>query len=201
LFLLVLSETLSPDQRSLADALVKLANEVGTELSEFEVTEPSSRYEKVAKQQPQASPDHLVAYCGLFCGNCIIREGEIHDLSQKLLARLQTPEFRKLAVGLPQLSQAFSAFQDYDRCCAMLETIVDHLQCTEVCKQGGGSTGCEIRRCCQEKGLQGCWMCEQFETCETLAWLNPVHQDAHCKNLRKLRDGGVDSFLEGEKHW
>ncbi len=143
----------------------------------------------------------LIAYCGLFCGDCVIRKGEIWRLSKDLLPRLQTPEFRKLVDGLPHLHEEFNVFQDYDRCCAMLEAIVDHLQCTAVCKQGGGSTNCEIRRCCQEKGIQGCWMCDCFETCETLAWLSPVHRGAHLENLRQLRDRGVAAFLEGEKYW
>ena len=30
-------------------------------------------YKKVAKQQSQALQDHLIAYCGLFCGGCVIR--------------------------------------------------------------------------------------------------------------------------------
>ncbi len=188
------------------DPYKRSSDEVKTSISELEETEPSSAF----KKQRQPSQDSLIAYCGLFCGDCIIRKGEIWNLSKELLPRLQTPEFRKLAIGLPQLTEVFEALQGYDPCCAMLEVIVDHLQCTTVCKQGGGSTDCQIRRCCQEKGIQGCWMCEMFEpfgcaqddiTCETLAGLNPIHQGAHLKNLRRLRDVGITAFLEGEKYW
>ena len=146
--------------------------------------------------------DHSpVAYCGLFCGDCIIRERRIWSLSKDLLQRLRTPEFRKLAAGLPKLSPELKDLNYYDQCCSALAAIVDHIHCEEVCRDGGGSSDCRIRRCCREKGIQGCWTCGELEACETLAWLEPVHVDAHLRNLRKIRDFGMEAFLEGQKHW
>jgi hypothetical protein len=144
--------------------------------------------------------DASIAYCGLFCGDCIIRTGGLASLSAELLQRLRSPEFQKLARGLPVLHPEFTDLRDYERCCDVLATIADHLRCEGTCREGGGSTGCEIRRCCQEHGFRGCWACAECETCDTLAWLEPVHGDAHLRNLRRLRTFGVRAFLAGEKH-
>jgi len=142
-----------------------------------------------------------VAYCGLFCGDCVIRKGRLAALSLDLLDRMRTPEFQKLAEGLPELKpELFDALREYPTCCCVLEAM-SHLDCEKVCKAGGGSAACPIRGCCQAKGAEGCWSCGQFETCETLSWLNPVHQDAHRRNIRMIREQGMDEFLKGEKHW
>jgi hypothetical protein len=65
----------------------------------------------------------------------------------------------------------------------------------------GGPPFCKIRKCCQKKGIEGCWKCEEFETCKKLDFLEPIHKDAHIKNLRKIKKQGIDKFLEGKKYW
>ena len=49
--------------------------------------------------------------------------------------------------------------------------------------------------------MNGCWECGEFESCQTLAWLDPVHQGANVANLRILRDKGIEEFLAGKKLW
>jgi hypothetical protein len=142
-----------------------------------------------------------VAYCGLFCGNCVIRKGRIGEWSQELLGRLRTPEFRRLAAGLPKLKRKlFAPFRKYKEACEFLVAL-GHLDCEDVCREGGGTTGCKIRECCQAKRLDGCWKCAEFEGCRTLAWLRPVNADAHIRNLRTIRDRGMKAFLAGKKFW
>ncbi|RLF40821.1 MAG: hypothetical protein DRN12_04540 [Thermoplasmata archaeon] len=48
---------------------------------------------------------------------------------------------------------------------------------------------------------QGCWGCEDFETCSKLDFLKPTHGDAHLKNLGKIRRYGVERFLNGKRYW
>ena len=142
-----------------------------------------------------------IAYCGLFCGSCIIRQGKIGELSNELLLRIESPDFQKLAHGLPTLKP--DAFRDLERIeegRGFLKALCQ-LDCQKACKQGGGSTGCRIRECCRQKGIDGCWRCQQMENCETLGWLTPVHDNAHVLNLRILRDQGVAAFLAGDKNW
>lgn len=79
-----------------------------------------------------AGDKKLVAYCGLYCGDCFIGRQEIASLAGELLDKL---------------------------------------------KEAG------------------------FENCEKLDFLKPVNNDAHLKNLRKINNKGIDSFLSGKKYW
>lgn len=143
-----------------------------------------------------------VAYCGLFCGNCIIRQGKVNELSKELLQKIETPEFKKLANGLPKVNpELFSAFGEIDKLIEILKAMLN-VDCYRFCKEGGGSSNCHIRKCCQEKGIEGCWNCQFFEKCEILSWLDPVHERANILNLQIIRDKGMQTFLSlKEKHW
>ncbi|MEW6359985.1 MAG: DUF3795 domain-containing protein [Planctomycetota bacterium] len=142
-----------------------------------------------------------VAYCGLFCGNCIIRKGAIKRLAANLMEQVDRPEFRKLAQGLPKLKpEVFAALKKYEDACRFLAAL-GHLDCETSCRKGGGTTGCRVRECCQAKQLDGCWQCADFESCRTLRWLQPVHADAHIRNLRAISDLGMNKFLAGDKLW
>ena len=142
-----------------------------------------------------------VAYCGLYCGDCIIRNGKIASLANELLSQMRKPEFEKLAEGLPQIMpEQFEAMRQTKGCVRVLESMA-HLGCYKTCKDGGGGSSCPIRVCCQNKHIEGCWCCEEFETCETLSWINPVQKDAHRKNIRIIKRNGIEKFLKGTKYW
>jgi hypothetical protein len=142
-----------------------------------------------------------VAYCGLFCGHCIIRQGMLHQSASDLLREIDRPEFQKLARGLPViLPEEFEPLAKLPDCRQVLVSLTN-LDCTAICREDGGSKSCGIRQCCRRKGIEGCWLCGQFENCQTLAWLNPVNGDAHLQNLRTIRDRGMDNFLAGEIAW
>lgn len=40
------------------------------------------------------------------------------------------------------------------------------------CRQGGGDEACLVRDCCQERGYQGCWECDEMP-CEKGPFGNP----------------------------
>jgi hypothetical protein len=142
-----------------------------------------------------------IAYCGLFCGNCIIRRGALNRLAAELLREIDRPEFQKLAQGLPVvLPEEFESLTKLPHCRNVLVSLT-HLDCTAICREGGGSKSCGIKQCCRQKGFEGCWLCGQFESCETLSWLNPVEGDAHLRNLRIIRGQGMQSFLAGDIAW
>ena len=138
---------------------------------------------------------NLIAYCGLYCGDCFSYKGKVADLARDLRKELRQAKFDRLAEGIP-----FKEFQHYKECYEVLGALVE-LRCKNVCKGGGGPPFCQIRKCCQQKGIDGCWECAEFETCEKLDFLKPVHGDAHIKNLRKINKAGVGSFLKGKRYW
>ena len=139
----------------------------------------------------------LLAYCGLYCGDCFNYKCEIADQARDLRKKLRETKFDIIAQGL---SKYFKDFQNYDVCYQVLGAMV-RLRCKRACHGGGGNPACKIRICCQNKNFQGCWECVEFETCNKLDFLKPIHKDANLKNLRKLRKKGVDSFLAGLRYF
>ena len=141
----------------------------------------------------------LVAYCGLYCGDCNSYKGKIADLARDLRKELRLAKFEKEAALKSEIS-FFAAFKNYPRCYEVLGEMVK-MRCKRTCRGGGGPPGCKMRDCCRNKGIQGCWVCAEFETCKKLDFLKKFHDDGHLKNLRILKKSGVDSFIKGKRYW
>ncbi len=139
--------------------------------------------------------EKLIAYCGLYCGDCFGYKGKIAELAKDLRKELRQEKFEIMIKGIP-----FKALKNYKECYDVLGILV-RLRCTNACRAGGGNPFCKIRKCCQKKGIEGCWECDEFETCEKLDFLKPNHGDAHLKNLQKIKKKGIGEFLEGKKYW
>ncbi|MEW6172879.1 MAG: DUF3795 domain-containing protein [Bacillota bacterium] len=91
-------------------------------------------------------------------------------------------------------------FEKYGDCYEVLGAMVK-FRCKRAWKGGGGPPFCKMRKCCEKKGIEGCWECAGFETCEKLNFLKPSHGVAHIENLKKIRKQGVEEFLKGKKLW
>ena len=141
----------------------------------------------------------LIAYCGLYCGDCFGHQGKIADLARDLRKELRSHRFDKTAETFAEIP-FFAVFKNYPQCYEVLGAMVK-LRCKNTCRGGGGPPFCKMRKCCQKKGIDGCWECADFETCDKLDFLKSNHGDAHIKNLKKLKKSGVDGFLKGKKLW
>ena len=141
----------------------------------------------------------LVAYCGLYCGDCFGYQGKIADLARDLRKELRLAKFDKTAELLSAIP-FFATFKDYHQCYEVLGALVK-FRCKNTCRGGGGPPFCKMRKCCQKKGIEGCWQCDEFETCEKLDTLKPNHGDAHLKNLRIIKKQGIDEFIKGKRYW
>lgn len=141
-----------------------------------------------------------VAYCGLYCGDCFIKNSDVADKAKALADRLNEVHFERYANGFANVNSEFKPLLNYNGFYDALHSL-NELRCEYACKQGGGSPSCKIRKCCEAKQIDGCWLCDTFESCETLAWLAPLHKGANVRNLRKIKSEGMQSFLEGEKYW
>jgi hypothetical protein len=151
------------------------------------------------KGEEMAKNTDLIAYCGLYCGDCIGYKGKVADLARDLRKELRAVKFGKLAEAMSDIP-FFAAYKHYDECYQVLGAMVK-FRCKKSCRGGGGPPFCKMRKCCRKKGIEGCWECGEFETCTELDFLKPIHGDAHIKNLRKLKKSGVDAFLAGTKYW
>jgi len=141
----------------------------------------------------------LIAYCGLYCGECPGHQGIIADMSRDLRKELRSAHVDKIAATLATVP-AFKEFKYYKETYDLLGAFVK-FRCKRVCKEGGGPPFCKIRKCCQKKDIDGCWQCKIFTTCEKLDFLKSGHGDAHIKNLRILKRKGTTEFIQGKKHW
>ena len=141
----------------------------------------------------------LIAYCGLYCGDCFGYRGEIADLARDLRKELRQARFDKTAQFMSTFS-FFKVFKNYPQCYEVLGALVK-LRCRKTCKGGGGPPFCKMRKCCQKKGIDGCWECAEFETCQKLDFLKQSHGDAHIRNLRIISKKGTEQFLKGKRYW
>ena len=140
---------------------------------------------------------NLIAYCGLYCGDCFIYQGKIADLARDLRKELRKSKFERFA---NTISKFFKPYRHYETTYEVLGLMV-RLRCKRTCRSGGGPPSCKIRDCCTKKEIEGCWQCGEFEECKRLDFLRAVHDDAHIKNLRILRRKGVRQFIRGKKFW
>jgi hypothetical protein len=143
--------------------------------------------------------DAGVAYCGLCCLDCHANTGKIADLARDLRKELRRVHYERFAETLSAYPFA-SAFNNYSKCYELLGLMMK-FRCKRGCRAGGGPPFCRIRKCCQDKGLNGCWECESLEGCEKLDFLNAVHGDAHRKNLALIQKIGMGGFLKGKRNW
>ena len=146
-----------------------------------------------------AEEKDLIAYCGIYCGDCFIHQGKVADLSRDLRKELRKYHFDKMAKSFSEVPR-FAVLKDYPQCYDVLGELVK-LRCHKTCRDDGGPPFCKMRKCCRKKGIDGCWECAEFETCAELDFVKTYHGDAHLKNLRKLKKAGVDGFLAGKKYW
>jgi hypothetical protein len=140
---------------------------------------------------------NLIAYCGLYCGDCFIYKGKIADLARDLRKELRMSKFDRFA-GM--IDQFFKQYKNYDTTYELLGMMV-RLRCKHTCRSGGGPPACKVRTCCVKKEIEGCWECAEFEKCTKLDFLRAVHADAHIKNLTILKRKGIAQFLHGKKYW
>jgi hypothetical protein len=142
---------------------------------------------------------NLIAYCGLYCGDCHGYAGKIPDLARDLRKELRQVHYDKFAAFISTYSFG-KDFKNYDECYNVLGAMVK-FRCRKGCQGGRGSPFCKIRKCAQKKELDGCWKCSEFETCEELKFLEPVHGDAYIKNLKTVKKKGKNEFVKGKTFW
>ncbi len=133
------------------------------------------------------------ACCGLCCADCIPSDEELFQLADALDKKLAGIRFDLYAeYKTPQLPE----FREYPVFLSVLRRI-RQLHCP-TCRQGGGNPQCTIRPCVREKGLKGCWECDQRSGCGLLDRLRKVHKnlDHHLDLIAKM---GTEKWLEKRK--
>ncbi len=142
---------------------------------------------------------NLIAYCGLYCGDCHAFKGRISDLAISLRKELRRTDYEKFAKFISKYSEG-KDLKNFNDAYNVLGAIAA-FRCDKGCREGGGSNACRIRQCCIGKGYEGCWQCKEFEKCKNLDVHNMLHGDAHRKNLRTIQKKGKEEFVKGHRLW
>ncbi|MFH1638756.1 MAG: DUF3795 domain-containing protein [Chloroflexota bacterium] len=127
---------------------------------------------------------NLVAYCGLNCAVCFGYEMTVSEAAKSLRREMRAARLKALWQNIPFLGE-------YDPFKKTLDGLA-MLHCSKACRGGGGNPWCKIRKCCQKKGLTGCWECEGFENCDKL-------NERYVKNLKKIKRVGIEGFISSKK--
>ena len=139
----------------------------------------------------------LLAYCGLYCGDCGGYSGEIAESAKNLDTVLKKYKFDRTATAF------FSKeLKEYDKFSTMLQFMIK-MKCPAICRERkDGETKCEIRKCCREKGFFACYECEIFESCEKLKTMEDLHRDSCIKNLKNIKEKGIENWLKTcKRYW
>ena len=139
----------------------------------------------------------LLAYCGLYCGDCAGYSGEIAEAAQKLKETTEQCKFRQTAKHLfPEKLKEYGKLEN-------MVNFMTELRCPRICRRiTPGDVKCEISKCCRGKRYYACHECDAFETCDKLKTLSGLHGNSHIKNLRAIRQMGIDSWIEkGKRLW
>ena len=139
----------------------------------------------------------LLAYCGLFCGDCAGYTGDIASAAAELADSLDRYQFQRTAtVMFPE------QVGDYDALRGTLAFLTE-LKCPATCRErSADDTDCQILACCVERGFPACYQCDAFESCSKLASLEALHGDSCIRNLRSIREMGLETWLaEGQRFW
>ena len=130
----------------------------------------------------------LHTHCGLFCGACAIMNGQIRDTAKMLEAVLNAYSYGEWAPTLAEFVPAVKGWGEFEGVLEWLTT-----QDCPGCLAGGGNPACAIRICVRERGLAGCWECDE-EPCSKLKDIDEGYP-AVVGNRQRTRQIGLDAWV------
>ncbi|MFX1514005.1 MAG: DUF3795 domain-containing protein [Promethearchaeota archaeon] len=134
-----------------------------------------------------SNTQNLVAYCGLYCGACGIRQGAFSKPIEQLTNIIKFYGFDKEMDEFSKWEPAFKHYKEFEQ---VLDALNKTFGSCSDCRSGGGDPNCKIRPCASEKGLITCVECSELGTCEILKqypWAS--------SNLQTIKKEGFDSWL------
>jgi hypothetical protein len=139
----------------------------------------------------------LLAYCGLYCGDCAGYSGDIAEAAQHLKQTVERYKFHQTAKHL-----FAKELHDYESLRKMID-FMTQLKCPKPCRQKTvDEAKCEILKCCRQRGFYACHECTDFESCNKLQPLSGLHGESCIKNLRAIKEMGIENWIRnGKRLW
>ena len=140
----------------------------------------------------------LLAYCGVYCGDCLGYTDVIADAVKNFTMVLEKYKFDRTAkcVFSDQL-------KDYDKFYENLG-FMTCLKCPMICREReDGGIACKVRKCCIDRGFYACYECDDFEICDKIkSLMKGLHYYASVNNLKAIREMGLKAWItRGKRHY
>ena len=136
----------------------------------------------------QVNGRQLACYCGLYCGACAIKNGQISNTAGTLRAMLRAYGYKDWAPLMADFAPATKHYPEFE---GVLEWLT--AQDCPGCPGGGGNPACAIRQCAREKGFAGCWECDEVGCAKVGAIDGPMPEAV--QNRQRIREVGLDAWL------
>lgn len=125
----------------------------------------------------------LMTYCGVYGGTCACYIGhtalrETASLLSELADALGFPYW------MPERVKDFD-YKEFHKGLAFLSDPESWLVCTKCCRDGYGRPDCPMRNCCQERGLDICFDCDEFPCHEIAGDSRIIQRGEEYKKLGK----------------
>jgi hypothetical protein len=161
-----------------------------------------------------------VSACGLTCCDCMFYKHEIYEAANNLkniitetkinvfLSILSKEEFNAVMTNhlgvdkndLYKYFQMFSKFQDFIE---VLDGLIK-IQCKNTCQETGGCSMCGTTKkcvtikCVKDKGLNGCWECNETNSCKKLVFQKMSYGKTIDENFNIIKKDGIE-FVPSRK--
>ena len=168
--------------------------------------------------------DKYVCPCGLTCCDCLFYNKEFFDSAKKMKRLIDQYRFdvffgtlskseasAHIAAHLnrdgTQFAAMFRVFEHMPDFLNVLEGIIA-IQCEQTCRErngcsiGGATHQCAAIACVNSRGLEGCWKCPEYMTCDKLAFQKRSYGKTVTENLTQLeREGATSLQSRGNQYY
>jgi hypothetical protein len=168
--------------------------------------------------------EKYVCPCGLVCCDCLFYKPELYATAGQLRDLIQSSQLdtllrlvvahqgwngiaRHLGQDSSLVQKQFEPFAKLPDFMQVLEGIIN-LQCPATCREAGGCSiggtthACDALKCIQANGFDGCWQCQDYETCDKLSFLRRNYGETINGNLSIIKNEGIQAVKSrGDRYY
>ncbi len=153
--------------------------------------------------------EKYIAPCGMTCCDCSFYKTDIYQTAKAFKETIEKHEFDKFLQHFSKTNLTFfHDFKSIPEFMSLLNKIIS-MQCESVCSEAGGCSiphvdevmggivkefhKCDVLICIENKGYEGCWDCNDLETCEKKKFFSFTYGDVPVKNCILIRHYGKEA--------
>lgn len=147
------------------------------------------------RRNRKVKPEDLVGYCGIYCGACARwREHEAVKGCAAILAEIvECHNFKDLASH----HGAEFDYKEFRKGLDFLARNDTWFVCQKSCRDDEAKAGCPLRKCCNSRGLDVCFECDEFP-CDRMKEMAAA---AEGEWVRPLMEAGKGYRELGKTEW